>query len=275
LGSSGGSWDRDRWTNNLNGNSLVPDDYPAWTPNRVRHFQPGEVVTFRGPGGCYVRPLCVQDGLPPHYNSILKGKSVVCQGHYNIAPQDPRFQWRAHPSRNANNRYRGYVSFENVKSRGKYLCLTTKKQSWVRAPFKAYFAGLRFLKCKSCTWSVKQVKVFNRRRGELADRFVFINRKHKGLMLRMRQPSVQRQARPLYAAQNYMSEARVDNHGAFDIQPANMMMMNDGFGGMGGFNGGLNSGGGFNSMPPPSGGYSTGGGLNSMPPPSGGYATHY
>jgi hypothetical protein len=71
-----------------------------------------------------------------------------------------------------------------------------------------------------CAWKVKEAMVYNRGLKKIEKRFVFVNRKHKHYTLRVRRKCKFSPPGPrrLFAAQNYLNEARVDSRGSFRIE---------------------------------------------------------
>jgi len=187
---------------------------------KTRHFRPGETIMIRGGRACYLRPQCNAEKAKSRFKGKLSGRRIVCH-KCKPRPDQKEYVWKAHPCTSANGRKKGHVRFENGKHKNRYLCLTRKMHKPPKRRHGVYFGILGHKKHGGCAWTVKKAKVYNRKTRQLESRFVFINRKHKRYMLRTRRrckiapPGPRR----LYAAQNYIWEARIDPLGAFGIEP--------------------------------------------------------
>jgi len=186
-----------------------------------RQFRPNEEVFLRGPKGCYVRPLCTKERLNNHFQKNRGGRLIACKKPKTKPDATKkRYIWRAHPCVSADGKAKHYVRFESAAHRGKFLCLTKTPHAWSRRKWNAHFAILTARGHGGCRWRAKEVWVYSRRQKKLKKRWTLTNKKFKRYMLRKRRKCGQRKTpRPLFAAQNYIPEARVDPYGSFKIIP--------------------------------------------------------
>jgi len=183
-------------------------------------FRPGEKVRIAGGRSCYLRPQCNGEWGKSRFKGKLSGRRIVCH-KCRPNPDQKEYVWKARPCTSPQGRKHHFVRFENGKYKKQYLCLTRKKHKSPKRRYGVYFGILAHKQHGGCAWKVKEAIVYNRHKKRLQKRYVFVNRKHKHYILRARRRGkyTPQGARRLFAAQNYLDEARLDTLGTFLIEP--------------------------------------------------------
>jgi hypothetical protein len=184
-----------------------------------RPFTAGEQIFIVGGRSCYLRPQCDSEKKKSRYKK-LSGRRIMCDKVKPTA-QQTQFVWTAKPCTANSGKKHHFVRFENGKHKNRYLCLTRKTHKPPKRRYGVHFGILGHKKNGGCAWKVKEAMVYNRGSKAMEKRFVFVNRKHKHYTLRVRRRCKQAPPGPrrLFAAQNYLNEARLDTRGTFLIQP--------------------------------------------------------
>jgi hypothetical protein len=174
-----------------------------------------------GGRSCYIRPKCNGEWGKSPWKGKLSGRRLVCHKG-KPDPSKTEFIWKAQPCTSPEGKKHHFVRFENAKFKGRYLCLTRKAHKPPKKRYPSHFGILGHKKNGGCAWKIKEAMVYNRGKKSMEKRFVFINRKHKHYTLRVRRrcKSAPPGPRRLFAAQNYLNEARLDTRGTFLIEPA-------------------------------------------------------
>jgi len=188
---------------------------------KPRIFQPNEQIHIAGGRDCYIRPQCNAEKAKSRHKGKLSGRRLMC-AKGKPKPEQLEFVWKAQPCSSPEGKKHHFVRFENAKHKGRLLCLTRKPHKSPKRRYPVHFGILGHKKNGGCAWKVKEAMVYNRGIKKMEKRFVFVNRKHKHYTLRVRRGCKQSPPGPrrLFAAQNYLNEARVDTRGSFRIEPA-------------------------------------------------------
>jgi len=193
---------------------------PADGRRKPKIFKNGEEVHIAGGRNCYLRPQCNGEKAKSRYKGKLSGRRILCQkGKPN--PTQKQFVWKAHTCSSPEGKKHHFVRFENAKHKNRYLCLTRKTHKPPKRRYGVHIAILGHKKNGGCAWKVKEAMVYNRGLKKMEQRLVFINRKHKHYTMRVRRrckfspPGPRR----MFAAQNYLNEARLDTRGTFRVEP--------------------------------------------------------
>jgi hypothetical protein len=190
---------------------------------KTREWKANEEIYIVGGRNCYIRPQCNSEKGKSRFKGKLSGRRLMCQPG-KPKPEQKEFVWKAHPCTSPEGKKHHFVRFENGKHKNRYLCLTRKPHKCAKSKrrYGSHLAILGHKKNGGCGWKVKEALVYNRFGKTLEKRFVFINRKHKHYILRARRKCKNSPPGPrrLFAAQNYLNEARLDTLGTFKIEAA-------------------------------------------------------
>jgi len=202
-------------------NNFTAGRRPEDGRRKPRPFQPNEEIYIVGGRSCYIRPQCNSEKGKSRFKGKLSGRRLMCQKG-KPTPDKKEFVWKAHPCSSAEGKKHHFVRFENGKHKNRFLCLTRKPHKCTKRRYGNHLAILGHKKNGGCSWKVKEALVYNRFLKSLEKRFVFVNRKHKHFILRVRRKCKQAPAGPrrLFAGQNYLNEARLDTLGTFRIESA-------------------------------------------------------
>jgi len=194
---------------------------PATGRRKAKIFQPNEQIYIAGGRNCYLRPQCNAEKAKSRYKGKLSGRRIMCTKG-KPQPTLLEYIWKAQPCSSAEGKKHHFVRFENSKFKGRLLCLTRKTHKPPKRRYGSHFVILGHRKNGGCAWKVKEAMIYNRVAQKMEKRWVFINRKHKHYTMRVRSRCKNAPPGPrrLFAAQNYLDEARLDTRGTFRVEAA-------------------------------------------------------